>query len=202
MFKVVEILDSDSLPFLGNAYYDNPIFLLKDTLTQQNVFFIYNPWNEYLFPFLISQEEIDSNIFCSRIEKKSDDFTNEVSYSTPFYEGKDLIPLVFYKIIKGGNKTYYLSLTANGNTVVVDGKGVIILFEDGTKINKPNVKIEVNAKSDGYEYSAFFPLTVQEIQFLKNKKITNYRLYIFDNKLNKSFAEKLKYYSKCLLEIK
>ena len=81
-------------------------------------------------------------------------------------------------------------------------KGVILLLNDKTKINLPDVDVDckVNSKGDGYEYSSFIELSKEQIEILKVKEIDKIRLYIYDSDLNGSTSTKLKEYLKCLIK--
>ena len=74
-----------------------------------------------------------------------------------------------------------------------------ILFEDGTKLTKPQEKIDTKTSSGrGYIYSAFIQLSQSEIKLLTEKNITDTRLYIYDGKVDKDSAKKIREYLKCL----
>lgn len=202
IFKVEDIISKDGNSITGNSYTQTPIFKLKDTLTKQIIYFIYDQNYSFNFPFLSTPIKLDKNIICDKIERKIDDFTSEINLNSPLSEGRKTSDVIIYKDIKSGKATYYLRLTAYGNTVSVDGKGVIILFEDGTKLNKPTQKVDVEAESSIFEYSAFITLTPNDLILLKTKKIAKFRLYIYDNSIDEYFAEKFTYYVKCIVEAK
>ena len=111
--------------------------------------------------------------------------------------------VVFIKIIENKKSpTYYLSLTTHGETVNVDGKGVIILFTDGTKWTAPNETIDVEAETSNFEYSAFASLTNADMITFQNKKIKKFRLYIYDKEVDVDLSDKLMVYAKCLSSLK
>ena len=116
---------------------------------------------------------------CNQITSDKDDFTNEVTSRTSFINTVQIT-----KRKSGSNNPQYsLSLSTVGLTVVVDGYGAIILFEDGEKLSK-SAKIEVDAIESGFKYTAFIPLTNADIKLLKSKKISKYKLYIFEQTLS------------------
>jgi hypothetical protein len=118
---------------------------------------------------------------CDRITSEKDDFSDKITYLTP------LLTAAHITKIKDKRKppVYYLSLTAMGLTPVVDGKGATILFEDGKKWSK-SVTIDVDASENGFRYSAFIPLNKADLNLLKSKKISKFKLYIFEQTLFES----------------
>lgn len=107
--------------------------------------------------------------------------------------------MILYKYIESGKVSYYLSLRTYGSTVNFGKTGVIILFDDETKMSKPTIEITVNYDTRGFEYHAFIPLTETEVKSLTTKKIRKFRLYIYDHELRWFFAEKFTYYVKCVM---
>lgn len=202
IFLVEDIIGKDGNTFSGGAYFDKPIFLLRDTTSNQAIYYLYDKQYEHNFPFLTSQITIDINALCSKIEKRTDDFTNEVTINNPIIEGRQISSMILYKTVKSGKVSYSLSLRTYGSTVNVGETGVIILFDDGTKISKPTVKIDVDTDEKGFEYSAYIPLTETEVKSLTTKKIKKFRLYIYDKEVSPGFAEKFTYYVKCVMEKK
>jgi hypothetical protein len=180
IFKVEDIISKDGNSITGNSYTQTPIFKLKDTLTKQIIYFIYDQTFSFNFPFLTSPIKLDKNAICEKIIRKIDDFTGAITINSPFFEGSNSSDAVIFKEIKNGKATYDLNLTAYGSTVSVDGKGVIILFEDGTKINKTTQKVDVKAKESNFEYSVYITLSPNDLILLKTKKIAKFRLYIYD----------------------
>lgn len=202
IFRVEDIIGKDGNPFLGNSYSEKPIFLLRDTTSKQSIYYIYDKEYEHNFPFLTTKITFDMNAICSNIEYQKDDFTSEITISNPVIEGGSVSPMILYKVIKGGKTAYYLSLQAYGTTINVGATGAIILFDNGTKMNKPTAKVDVEYDGTGYAYSTWIPLTEIEAKTLTTKKINKFRLYIYDEEVNPGFAEKFTVYVKCVLERK
>ena len=121
-----------------------------------------------------------------------DKFTNEVTYRSPLLED-----LNFTKFVKNDNIVYYLSCNTIGSTVVVDGKGVILLLDNGEKIEWPEEKIDVKVRGGNYVYSCFIRLSSEDIAKLQQNNISDFRLYIYDNKVENS--EKYKQYINCMV---
>jgi len=202
IFKVEDIVGKDGKTFSGGSYsFEKPIFVLKDTVTKQVIYYIFDKKYDFNFPFLTSKIAVDKDALCNDISRSVDEFTGEIKISSPLSEGSKLAPVIIYKDINKTSTAYYLSLHTNGNTLNVGESGVIILLDDGTKINKSD-KIDVEAADNGWDYRAFISLTQSDLQLLSTKKINKYRLYIYDETLSKWFAEKFINYVKCIREKK
>lgn len=85
---------------------------------------------------------------------------------------------------KKGTTQQYVSLTANGSTLNVGRYGVSILFQNGQKIIRSKEKVDTDSDSEGWNYSAFFTPTPNEIKLLKTQKATLIRLYIYDENIS------------------
>tara|TARA_R110001632_G_scaffold219438_1_gene348973 strand:- start:292 stop:1164 length:873 start_codon:yes stop_codon:yes gene_type:complete len=202
-FKVEDIVGKDGGPFSGRLSLSNkPILVLKDTKTGQTIYYVYGKKYDYEFPFLVSGIEIDAAVFCAKIERKADDFTDELSFHSPSFNGSQASSMTINKYIKGSDTDYYLSLRAYGASVSVGETGVIILFQDGTKMNKPSEEIDVDAGENGYTYSAWITLTAAEVESFSVKTIKKFRLYIYDKEVSPSEADKFTHYAKCIVDKK
>ena len=202
VFKVENIVDKDGNTFAGGSYFDKPIFVLKDTKTDQTIYYKYDKKYDFNFPFLTSEIELDTEALCAKIERRVDDFTDQVSLNSPIIDGRQLASMIIYKTIKGSKTVYSLSLQTYGSTVNVGESGAIILFDDGTKMNKPSEKISVDTDDRGFEYSAFITLSETEVKSLTTKKIKKFRLYIYDEEVNPGEADKFTHYVQCVIDKK
>lgn len=200
IFLVEDIIGKDGNPFTSDSYVDKPIFLLRDTATKQAIYYLYDKQYEHNFPFLTSQITIDIEALCLKIERRTDDFTDEVTINNPIIEGREISSMILYKTLTSSKESFALSLRTYGSTVNVGKTGVIILFDDGTKMSKPTVEIDVESDEKGFEYSAYVSLNETEVKSLMTKKIKKFRLYIYDEDVSPSFSEKFTYYVKCILE--
>lgn len=133
-----------------------------------------------LISFLISafaskgQEIKKLEKYCNKISVDIDKFTGDTTYRTPV-----LKPVKFIKVKSQGTERVYMSLRIIGATSST-GKGVTLLLENGSKIEKA-IKTDVKVNSSAqYEHSAFFQLTDEDIQLLKKYNLKDFRLYIFD----------------------
>lgn len=129
------------------------------------------------------------------VKKIEDKFDGSITYST----GLDWA--MFYKFQKGAMTSYSLRLEADGSTSNYYKTGVVILLEDGSKIEKPNAKIDCKSYSNyGYKFSSWVDLTISERELLKSKRITDFRLYIYEKSISEKKGQKLIGSIKCISE--
>lgn len=200
IFRVEEIVNKDGNPFTKGNYFDKPIFILKDVNNEQIIYYKYDKQYEHNFPFLTAGLELDTEVLCAKLERRVDDFTSEIRINSPIFDGVKMSPIIIYKVINGNSSQYYLSLSADGSTLNVGESGLIILFEDGTKLERPNQKIDVEAGDSDFKYKAFISLTETDLEKFTSKKISKYRLYIYDKTINQGEGEKFTHFVKCVLE--
>jgi hypothetical protein len=204
IFIVQSIIDKTGKEWNETAktdYYAKPLFVLKDTLTGQKIYYIYDKDYEHNFPFNTSKINYPADYFCSKIEKEKDEFTSQIIFSSPLMSGGQISPITIHKYINKGKAVYYLSLNTTGSTVNVNETGVIILFQDGTKWTRASM-IDVDAGSNGFDYSAFITLTPADLITFSTKKIKKFRLYIYDEEVNSSDADRFKLYTECIKNAK
>lgn len=133
---------------------------------------------------------------CTSIKKEIDKFTGQVTYSSPLLKS-----VHFYRVFEDTLDLIYLTLRCNGATLNTNEKGVIVLFDDGSKWEKPEQTIKVNVADEGWEYRAFIPIQKEDLKLFSEKLITDFRLYIYDKSVFKSQAKKYMNWAKCMLEI-
>lgn len=194
-------LENKIFKVLSYEPYTNGIGTNKFKLQIENaetgiIYFDYSSEYEHSFPFeVIGGLDFPEGFLCKDIEETKDKFTDKITYRTPFSE-----PIVFVRVKDKEQVSTFMSITVYGSTVNVGKTGAIILLDNGEKIEKPDAKIDtkVSEYGKGYDYSAFISLSDEEIEMLKNRIITDVRLYVYDSSI-KSGA-KLKEYLKCISE--
>ncbi|RRG24815.1 hypothetical protein DWB61_02055 [Ancylomarina euxinus] len=140
---------------------------------------------------VVIKENIED--YCNSIIVEKDKFTNKTKYHSPYIN-----PISFLRVQTDSSITNYMSIQVSGSTINVGIKGVIILFKDGTKIERPNVEVDskVSRNGGGFTYSAFFNLEKEEIETLSQKIISDVRLYIYDSEIKDGI--KYQEYLKCI----
>jgi len=182
--------------------FDNNKFQTEDYIFELNdgketIYYVYDGKYDFNFPFLVKGFSYSSDYVSQFIKKETDDFTGEVTITSPILNDVSLL-----KVIKKGSSTpiYYLDLETGGSTLNYNVKGVIVLFKDGSKWSKPEQKIDVRV-SDGWRYSAFITLTQQDLQLFSSKEIDKFRLYIYDNHAPDE-TDKFVYYVQAITKMK
>jgi hypothetical protein len=191
-FKVIAIYE------IASVFKEYAIEIEHETIG--TIYYKYNPEFEFDFELeviggLNYPEDYPEDHFCKEIRHKVDKFENEESFFTPTEAG-----ISFMKTIINGKPNIYLIVRIVGVTLNVREQGLFILFSDGTKIMKPEAKIDVGASGGGYVYKAFIALTKEEINLLSNKIITDTKLFIYERTVDKESAVKIKEYLKCIVE--
>ena len=190
-FLVVNVTPFDT-KISQNRY---AIFELNDG--KEKLYFVYDSEFEFNFPFLVKGFSYSAEYLTSSIEKKVDEFTGDITYRSPALKDVSII-----KYINKNTSTYYLSLETRGSTLNYDGKGVIILFKDGTKWVRPDEKIEAKAiRGSGWGYSAFINLSDQDLKIFSTKEIDKFRLYIYDN-MKPDDTDKFPFYVESIIKLK
>jgi hypothetical protein len=197
VFRVDDIVQDSK-----SSWNPKIVFLLKDTLRDDTIYFVYDKKYEHSFPFWVNEiKSFGSEYIKSKFEKRVDDFTSEVTISTPILTNSEISPVILYKIIKNGVAHYYISLNTTGSTVNVGEKGVIVLFTDGTKWTR-QTEIDVDASSRGFNYSAWITLTSSDLLTFQNKTIKGFKLYIYDEYVALPVAERFKAFVKEIKSMK
>ena len=145
---------------------------------------------------------LDSTLTAEMISRrKIDDSTNQISIDCPVL-GNLRNSIHIIKTINRNNVAYYLDLSTQGSSVFVGWKGAIILFNDGTKMKKPNAEIDIEVSDYGYRYATSIPLTQADLKVLSSKNIDKFRLNIFDAAVNSKEAELFRFYTRNIVKLK
>lgn len=203
VFVVSDITKRTNEKYKGTSWDSSPIFILQDTVSKEIIYFLYDKGSSYKFPFLttekfvLTEKVIPKEFYCNKIKKEEDEFTDELHFYSPEIDGN----MTIHKYIRNSKTSYYLSLSTSGSIVAVGKKGVIILFKDGTKINKPSEEIDVDTYGSGskFKYSAFIRLTKSDLVKLSTKSVKKYRLYIFDSTIGEIDSMKFENYVDCII---
>lgn len=134
-------------------------------------------------------------LFCDEIDYEKDKFDDIERSYTPIISG-----INYLKTIEKGKTTIYMTVRRIHKDLILNGKGLYLLFDDGSKISKPNEDIDFDIVSNGHLYKAFFELSKNEIRLLTEKTLTDTRLIAFDSTIPKDSDAILKEYLKCLVK--
>jgi hypothetical protein len=162
------------------------------------MFYDYDPRFELEFEFeVIGGLNYPEDFFCKQIVTSNDMFTGETDYASPF------APVEFYKIIKGNTARTQITLKSQASILTLNVKGVIILLENGFRIERPEAKIDIKKikaldGTDAFVYTTVFDLSENDIKLLAENKMLKYRLFKHDT--NVTTAETLMNYMRCIAE--
>jgi hypothetical protein len=187
-----------------HTYKINPVdtekgifFKMIEEKTGQILFYKYDEMLDNRFVFEIISIKVTESMVLKDIERGVDKFTGEIAYRSPLYNNASII-----KIINKGKIQYYLLLRISGeSSVTYLNKGVIVLFTDGKKWQRPNEKVGLDY-DDSFEYSAYILLTPQDLEIFQNKNIEAFRLNVYDQDITAIQSEKLKYYIRAIKKLK
>lgn len=158
------------------------------------VYFKYDEDDKNNFPFELKSEVIIPNgYFNNDISSSLDKFKDKIIYNTPLLDN-----ISFYKVVKNGKADYFVNIAIVG-TLSDAGKGVMIFFEDGSKIIKKEfeTRVRVNSNAD-YEHSVYFGLNKDEIDQIASVEMTEVRIHLYDIEIRMPF--KYKGYINCLIK--
>ncbi|WP_448104682.1 hypothetical protein [Pedobacter panaciterrae] len=178
----------------GSIKYQIPFKSIK---TGKSYILDYNDISVYEFPFnIIDPLSIPDDFFCSEIRKSEDEFTGKKKIFTPPSDDID-----FEIVTAEGKQFCFMTLNAVDNSLgSLGGKGVIVLFQDGTKLTFPDEKIMTNQTSmtGYYSYLAVIRINEEDIKNLQSKKIKGFRLNVIDKMITDFDATRYNLLFKCL----
>lgn len=134
------------------------------------------------------------------ISKEYDQFRSTTRYSTNYVKW-----MTFFKVVKGEDTLFLCHMWTQSTVPNYYSKGVIILFQDSSKIEKPEEKIDCKIGSISqygtvYNYSATILLTEKEIEQLKTKLTTGFQLFAPERTWGEKKAIKIQESFNCLLK--
>ncbi|GAB3511843.1 hypothetical protein GCM10027442_22220 [Emticicia fontis] len=181
----------------SNDYEESPFFKLSDIKNKEVLYFRFDVLSSERFVFLVAELKFTEKMVSEDIERFEDKFTGEVFIRSPLNNDAAIIK----KIFKGKVQYFLLLKISRERSVTYLNKGVIVLFTDGKKWQRPNEKVGLNY-NESFEYSAFILLTPQDIEVFQNKNIEGFRLNIYDQDISSIDSEKLKYYLRVIRNLK
>lgn len=131
---------------------------------------------------------------CS-LKRDFDEFNSEVSYRIEDEGGE----VTFIKVIRNNVAEYYLQIYIQ-ESGPYNGVGVVLILENGQKINKPTAKVEYTYMSGEFYSKTFLKLNANDIALLKDSGIKKYKLYV--SKGETAFSKETCRLFNCLLKVK
>lgn len=157
------------------------------------LYYDYSPKYQHNFPFeVIGGLTPPDDFYCKYIETRNDKFTNEITYYSPIIDG-----VQFERIVNSSAKErFYLYLEVYGSTLNVGTKDIIILLENNKRIVK-SANINPSSYDGVWQYTSLIILNAEDIKLLKENKITDFRLYIYDKTVKE--GDKIQQFLNCVI---
>jgi hypothetical protein len=146
---------------------------------------------------VVSGLQLPDGYWCKTFKITEDKFDGSVTFRS---EPQWLRGITFTRIISKDPLTdgIYFHTVHGSRTLLTDIRGLYIIFDDGTKIERPNEKIYIKADRYGWDYSTMFRIEKADLQKISTSMITDFRTYIFDTKVSKEESYRVMEYAKCL----
>ncbi len=121
----------------------------------------------------------DSIVEACDLNREVDQFTEKVTYNIADAGGD----ISYVKVIEKGVPRYYLSIWKKESGIYT-GKGVILILENGKKIEKPNETVDYTYSSGDFYTKIFMKLNTNDIALLKESGIAKFKIYITEGFTN------------------
>lgn len=202
VFRVVHIVAKGEQSMLMSVMESYPVMVLQDVETKDTIYYRYDPYSSYRFPFLVKGLEVEEDRYCGAIKQKELSYGEGLYFHTSQRGDPVQCPVSAHKTVqKGGGKTYSLLLRCFGMRPHSRVKGVIVFLTDGSRIIRNDASITVNATTRGYEYRASIKLSTDELGRLQEIGIAKHRLYIYDQEVLSAFSHQFKMQIRCLTRL-
>ncbi len=193
LFLLFAVIGCTNLKNYSSSNYDDPIYGINQKSTSTE-----------------NKEEIFS---CKNFSQSFDKFTGVTAISSPVVEIGELsirnratINMMILKKITEQDTIFQIEFLGTTGTYNAFAEGVIILLENGEKIDVPNASFKlVQADNIADIYLGNINLTKEMIDLLKNNRITDLRVFAYTSLAANDFVVpenkglELKFYTNCLL---
>ncbi|RYD77134.1 MAG: hypothetical protein EOP55_09960 [Sphingobacteriales bacterium] len=165
---------------------------LEDISSGKVIYFKYNPISSSGYYFEIKGGlDLPEDFYCDLIKEVS----RENEPQRFIYMERPVFVLLKTEI--DGVETYLLELELSTDENE-DGKGMVIVLENNKKIEKPNLDVKKQIKSETPHYTAYIALTSQEIDLLKSNNILSYNIYKFNASMPQEYSENIRGALNCM----
>lgn len=120
-------------------------------------------------------QEINVEKYRKLLKVNVDELSGDVNHVIPYSHNNQI------QFRKYSTDTYYMCLNQSSSSIYT-GTGVTIYFEDGTKIERPDVKLDyrLNSVTYKFDHSVWLSLSEEEWSMLESKNLKGIKMYIFD----------------------
>ena len=130
-----------------------------------------------------------------------DDMTGDITITSPLMMPSMNGGMEINKVIlESGSSFMYIMFQTNSSSPHYGEVGLIVLFEDGTRLEKPNLDVSCTYYSSSsntpFNYRSYLILDDELYELFSTKVMKKFRLYIYDVELFARPAEKFVDYVK------
>lgn len=118
------------------------------------------------------------------------------------FESPDSNAVQFTKDVLGKSATYRIRLRMMRTAIDLGQKGIVIFFEDGTKLEKPEESVDVNNLDGKFEFTGTLTLLPEELAIFQKKKISGFKLFTYQKDIPVASGEKFRNYANCIVSKK
>ena len=126
------------------------------------------------------------SVSVGKVSTRTDSFTGVTTMSTDV-----LRSAAIYANGSSEKMEYILNLEVSGSTVIYDGVGAFVLFQDGSVWKKEKAPISVTFRSE-FKYYCYIDLTIEDMKLFSEKKIDKIKLYVFENSMSEAHSVQFK----------
>jgi len=162
----------------------------------------------------LRQAAITDSIYLAELmsRREINEVTNKITIDCPIL-GNPLCAIHISKYIIKGQSAYCVTLILRDTINKTNIRGVTVLFTDGTRLNRPEQRIDTedsdisNIYSDfrskyRYQFTANFTLTPSDLKVLGLKTISKFKLSAFEAEPDKKDAEEFRIYCRNIVMAK
>ena len=123
---------------------------------------------------------------------------NSKTKTSDRWETPDSNTVQFTRTAKGSDLVYRVRLRIMGKEVNIGQQGILITFDNGTTLSKPDEMVDVINMDGGFEYNAGFTMSPEEFNVFKKNLIVQVKLANYQKALTAQEQEKYRSYAKCI----
>lgn len=148
---------------------------------------------------LVTLPAFGQNNPCEGITVEESNFSKDYRLGTAVEENVSIS-----KVRNNGAVKYYLTvihfddyrLSINPRSVDVG-----VIFNDGTKIEKKDTRLDIRylSTADQYLYFTFIQITEREARLFEKKNVTDYMVHIFEGTISNEKSEMIRQQVECVL---
>lgn len=137
---------------------------------------------------------------CKGIKVEKDEFTDQVTISTPITKSTAYLPISFTRMPSKEGDILFAMFITKAYSFDVGKKGLYVIFEDGSKWIREDVEVRYKRSNNGYHVMATLALGEIEIIELQGKKVKKFKLYIHEKDVSPKDAEEFRNNVSCVMK--